>query len=133
MRNGSTPRLGWRSLWHARMWSNIAKNCEKLVRRERLQSSTVVWNKQSVGERRRVPKFGVEAGPGLPVVQFEKRPAKAGDGNRDIPQQKQQVDKVVEKQQKPVTMAAGAAKRIPLIRFPSRKAGETQGAKAGMS
>lgn len=143
VRNGSTPRLGWSRLWHARMWSNISKNCEKLVHKEMLKSSTVVWIKQSVGVGRRVPKFGVDGAGGaglggLPVVQFEKKqhkgPAKAGDGSPDIShQKKQQLAKVVEKQQKPVTMAAGAAKRIPLIRFPNRKAGETQDAKAGMS
>jgi hypothetical protein len=107
------------------MWSNIAKNCEKLVRNEK--SSAIKW--KSIGERKRAPKFGVKGGAGVPLIQFpnqQKRPSeKAGDGNQE-PQKKEDFIKAVQ----PVTMAAG--KRIPLIKFPNRRAGETQGSRAGM-
>ncbi|KAG0581194.1 hypothetical protein KC19_4G231300 [Ceratodon purpureus] len=108
------------------MWSNVAKNCEKLVRTARLKTTTIVWVKQTIGEGRRVPKFGAVGGgthPESPVIAKQQHKARpAGDGNRDSQKQEQI------QQKKPVTMAAG--KRIPLIKFPNRRAGESQGSKA---
>ena len=83
-------------------------------------------------------RFDVNGGggvpPGLPVggglqsqKQQQQEPAKAGDGTR-VSQKQEEFSQVVEKP-KPVIMAAG--KRIPMIKFPNRRAGETQGTKAG--
>jgi len=107
------------------MWSSLCKN----------------WAKTNGQCReRRAPKFGVD-GTGWwgrlaepERIGGSRQPAKpqqqAGDGKRES-QRKQGFAKVVEKRElQRVIMAAAAkvAKRVPLIKFPNRRAGETQGA-----
>lgn len=82
----------------------------------------------------RVPKFAVD-GTGGPAVSEEralgsKLQQQAGNGNQRSSYQDQNHQRFAKIQQQPVIMAAAAkvARRVPLIKFPNRKAGETQGA-----
>lgn len=103
------------------MWSQIGRRSCETIRAK--SSNPIAWVKQSVGDARRVPKFGVDAagagaGAGgiLPVNSNAR--VKVADGNRHGR------DSML------LTMAA--KKRIPLIKFPNRRAGETQGSEAGL-